>query len=296
MNHILLQCIPEYDRILYCSTRVDNWHRSWIVFKYFILYDDELRNMVSGGFTPWLLEGNSAFSFSFPWCNLFRPVAEMPLDSMIDEWNSMFEKWVEVTLLSPYFEVFRTMSMGLGVRSKGPIPLYALADQIPGFAHSVEGMETFETLHQLHHISLIRLTDAEGQPFNGFLYGPLSLVNSELGSRLQFSNINPRGGISYWNFLYSWGIRNVIVEDGIEMMVPFSTLSLNPSDNDDDDDANFQSVPEISVLEHQGVDINSNLKFVMFRRVIIESLTMRDWMNRNFIAGQEVFVDYDFML
>ena len=43
MNHILLQSIPEYDRVIYCSTRFDNWHRSWIVFKYLILYDDDLR-------------------------------------------------------------------------------------------------------------------------------------------------------------------------------------------------------------------------------------------------------------
>ena len=293
MNHILLQCIPEYDRVLYCSTRVDNWHRSWIVFKYFILYDDDLRNMVSGGFMPWLLEGNSAFTFSFPWCNLFHPVAEMSLDLMIDEWNSMFQKWVEMTLLSPFFEVFRTVNMGLGIRCKDPTPLYDLADQIPGFVHLVERAETFQDLQMMHHISLIRLTDAEGLPFNGVLYGPLSLVNSDPGSTMQFSNLHPTGGISYWNFLYSWGTRNVIVEDGIEMIIPFSNLSINPSDEGIDD---FQAIPEFSVLEEQGLDINSTLKFVMFRRVMIETLTKADWVNRNFNAGQEVLINYDFNL
>jgi len=291
MNQTLLQCIPEYDRILYCSTNVDNWHRSWIVFKYFILYDDDLRHMVSGGFTPWLLAGSSAFSFSFPWCSMFRPVAEMSLDSMIDEWNSMFQKWVDITLLSPFFEVFRTTNCGLGIRSKQRLPLYALADQVPGFVHSVEMVETFANLQLLHHISLIRLPDSEGRPYDGVLYGPLSLINSERGSRLQFSNLHPSGGILYWNFLYTWGIRNFFVEDGIEMMVPFSTLALSPSD-----DVEFQPLAEFSVIEDEATDTNSTLKFAMIRRVIIECLTIEDWRNVSFAAGDEIFIDYDFIL
>ena len=76
------------------------------------------------------------------------------------------------------------------------------------------------------------------------------------------------------------------------MMVPFSTLALSPSD----DDVEFQPLAEFSVIEDEATDTNSTLKFAMIRRVIIECLTIEDWRNVSFAAGDEIFIDYDFIL
>ena len=65
---------------------------------------------------------------------------------------------------------------------------------------------------------------------------------------------------------YSLGEFNFFVEDGIEMMAPFSTLAQSPSD----DDVEFQPLAEFSVIEDEGTDTNSTRKFAMIRRVIIE--------------------------
>lgn len=147
--------------------------------------------------------------------------------------------------------------------------------------------EVFQLLQNLHHISLVRLTDSDGRPFNGFL-------NSSCGSLLQFSNLHPvAGGVLYWTFRFCWGMRSVIVyeDEGIEMISPYNCLSIQIADLD----AEFQAFKEFAVIQDEGIHTLRTLKCLMYRRLIMDCLTIGDWMNLTFIHQEEILVNYDYI-
>ena len=60
-------------------------------------------------------------------------------------WKKLFPMWITCTLRSPYFEVFRTRSMGLGLRSLVSTSLTNMSSEIPVFLDFISEEEEVRT-------------------------------------------------------------------------------------------------------------------------------------------------------
>ena len=120
-------------RIIYRRRKTSNALRAWIIFYERILINDNVRFAVqNNGYKPWDLDyPTSAYKFRLPW-NQYGSEG-IPIEFAKTLWKKLFPMWVHHTLHSPSFEVFRTLNMGLGLRSKIHSSLAAMACEIHGF-------------------------------------------------------------------------------------------------------------------------------------------------------------------
>lgn len=283
MDSTLIQMIPESDQFLYKSSHVKNWHRSWIVFKTFVLYDREMRLRVISGFKPWRsFSSLNAFSFTLPWCAINH--GEMDIELLEDEWKLMLDKWVEISLQNPYFEIFDTEYIGLGLRTRDHYHLYELVNEISGFVHIVDKVSTFTALLNLKHVSLVQLVDRDGIRVDGVAYGPIDLINSGTVPRLQFTNFHSSGFDLKWMASIQWGTE-IYREAGMEITSPFVIFNMEFAE------LGLEAIDETRIdlwLDHK-------LKMAMIPRLSIGALSQADADNIQYRAMQEILVDYDFM-
>ena len=106
-------------RIIYRRRKTSNALRAWIIFYERILINDNVRLAVqNNGYEPWELDyPTSAYKFRLPW-NQYGSEGIIPIEFAKILWKKLFPMWAHHTLHSPSFEVFRTPTMGLGLRSK----------------------------------------------------------------------------------------------------------------------------------------------------------------------------------
>ena len=115
-------------------------------------------------------EEDPFFRFRFPY-NKYG-VGAIPIEFAQVHWLRLFPMWVRITLHSPFFEVFRTPTMGLGLRARFWTSLRYLAPEISGFLDYIseeeeEHQQLFTSLQLVDHPSLYYLV-----PRNAVLYGP----------------------------------------------------------------------------------------------------------------------------
>ena len=105
-----LQSLSNTNRIIYLRINSSNLLRSWIIFYSFCLKNEAIRYRVQRfDYTP---VDARAFKFRHPY-NVYG-LEGIPIAHARALWKKL-----RCTLHSPYFEVFRTPSMGLGLRSHG---------------------------------------------------------------------------------------------------------------------------------------------------------------------------------
>ena len=104
--------------------------------------------------------------------------------------------WAACTLHFPYFEVFRTLYMGLGLRSLVNTSFLNMSSEIHGFLDFIseaeeEQTQVFASLTIQYHPSLYwGVTEENGIQNNAILFGPLSLCNSN--EWVVGGNLNPQ--------------------------------------------------------------------------------------------------------
>ena len=106
--------------------------------------------------------------------------------------------WAACTLHFPYFEVFRTLYMGLGLRSLVNTSFLNMSSEIHGVLDFIseaeeEQTQVFASLTIQYHPSLYwGVTEENGIQNNAILFGPLSLCNSNewIGGNLNPQVIN----------------------------------------------------------------------------------------------------------
>ena len=244
-NEGFLDSLPYTYRIIYLRINTGMLLPSWIVFQYFCLNVEGIRFLVQAhDYEPF--EGR-AFRFRVPYNQL--GLGEIPEAFGRLLWKNLFPMWASCTLHHPYFEVFRTPSMGLGLRSLVDTTFLNMASEVHGFLDFITDAEEAQTLvfHQLalaNHPSLYwGLTEEHGIQ-NAILFGPLSLCNSNewIGGNLnpqiiQFVNFHPNGIESHWRLTYSWGIERALdfvgTDDQMEIQFPYHCVDFQPVDVED---------------------------------------------------------------
>ena len=192
-------------RIIYRRRKTSNALRAWIVFYERILINDNVRIAVqNNGYKSWELDyPTSAYKFRLPW-NQYGSEG-IPIEFAKTLWKKLLPMWVHHTLHSPSFEVFRTLNMGLGLRSKIHSSLAAMACKVHGFLEFISEEEEAKTgvfcvLTESKHSSLFWGSNADLLLQNAILYGPLlSLCNSNEFTR----DIRNPHKIQFFNFHYN---------------------------------------------------------------------------------------------
>ena len=106
-----LNLISLPNRIIYRRRKTKNIHRAWILIYEHVMLNDALRLAVQNdGIKFW--EDDPFFRFRYP-VNKYG-CGGIPLEFAEVHWLKLFPMWVRLTLHSPWFEVFRTPTMGLG--------------------------------------------------------------------------------------------------------------------------------------------------------------------------------------
>ena len=242
-----------------------------------------MRAKVTAGFKPWqIFNSQNAFSFTLPWCTLNQ--GEMETKHLEEEWILMFDKWVELSLLHPFIEVFRTDSMGLGLRTREQLHLCSLANEIPGFFHVVEKKSTFRSLVDARHISLAQVVDQDGLKIDGVVYGPIDLINSGKAPRVQFTNFHPSGVELYWISSFHWGTETYRLDD-MEITSSYCSIDMDYADLEG------EFFPETRI--ELAADLN--IKIAMIPRLTIEAFSWLEWENYIYEAAQEILVDYEYV-
>ena len=174
-----LQSLSNTNRIIYLRINSSNLLRSWIIFYSFCLKNEAIRYRVQRfDYTPF---DARAFKFRHPY-NVYG-LEGIPIAHARAVWKKMFEMWARCTLHSPYFEVFRTPSMGLGLRSLVNTSLMTMSSEVHGFLDYISEAEEEETkvfhlLASSNHPSLFWGHTEQNGDQNAILFGPLSLCNS----------------------------------------------------------------------------------------------------------------------
>ena len=209
------EILPLFARIIYRRVRTKLDHRSWIVILYCGFVDPIIRSLLKDGWRPWSEVGDNIFKFTLPWCGYSR--GDLNLNDAQLLWPKLMDQWVRVTLRSGIFEVFNTMNhSGLGIRATQQCLYNQMVRSLDGHLDIITEDEenvahTFGRLREVDHNSLYVSVDEGGFEINGILWGPLSLVNSDVNFfnyRTQFVNQDRRGLDLRWMCWYYFGFEH----------------------------------------------------------------------------------------
>ena len=204
--------MEDYERCLIGTLYVSKFYKSWLIFYKLGLCNTDVRNKLKYEyFCPW----NSADGENWNYLSIYGNCQAGDCSSIEEserELFSMFDYWKKATLLADEFEVFDTLSMGLGVRVTEqasqsavffrPLSLHALHGFLEVIPESL-----FDQLRTIGHQSLYKTYDRSSRKWVfSILFGPLSLVNSKPDNSIGFSGLDTQLRTLIWRVTYSFGM------------------------------------------------------------------------------------------
>ena len=280
------------------SPLITNFLKTWIIFKCYALDNYLMRTQILCGFRPWRNPDFEEFSFQYhvlpDWLVPAPAGGKFSVDAQEEEWKCFFDRWNKETLFNSNFEVFNTTAMGLGIMAKKDVTLDDMADRVDGFLEFVSE-EFFAELTIHRYKSLYRYVDGNGIINCCILFGPLSLVNSNVTIPVGFYNTDDAGVELGWQVHFtSHLIEETEVDyendnDEIYISHRLNRVSYNPLA---DGEEGFVAATQYDVNEYAvGAPLD---KFSMFYRVSFRctnyGLTM------HYVVGEEVLINYAFMV
>lgn len=287
------------DRLMVLSPDVTNLCKSWIVFRTFGLCDGLVRARILTGFKPWRLDQFNCFSFN-PQFNFYDVDSALSHDEQKEQWMCFMDRWCEVTLFSPHFDVVDTAAMGLGIVVKHGISVSELAEELHGVLEFVE-LTFFRQLQLLRYNSLYRYQDEDHNMLYCVLFGPLSLVNSNQAAGIGFYNVDVAGLDLSWEMVYQSHtfLETFYGEHGDEVMSIsqryrsfnyHSIVILDDADLPVDDAANHNNQLFLGDAAATGMGSSPVQTSCLFKRVSFFYHGLDE--EKVYVPGEEVFISY----
>ena len=287
--------LPMFARILYRRIKTQLDHRSWIVILYCGFANPIIRALLRDGWRPWAELGDNEFKFTLPWCGYGIGSLEILQAQFL--WPQLMDHWVKVTLKRGIFEVFNTVNLsGLGIRATGQCLYYQMARSLDGHLDIITEDEeaashTFGRLRAIGHNSFYIGHDEDGFGINGILWGPLSLVNSDVNfydNRTQFVNQDRRGLDLRWRAWYHYGFEHFL-EDGMQISSMHHSYDCDPFDSDEEDFPDYHDHEE----KYNNALDTGTISYFYPPRVMMQTCRGEQHGHHNgYVAQQEVFVSY----
>jgi hypothetical protein len=203
----------DYEYGLLNTFSVSKFYKSWLIFYRCGLIDVEVRGKIKfEGYMPWNNVDPGNWNY-YPWF-----INQVGDNNNVEEGKRelrgmFFLYWKRSTLWAEEFEVFDTLSMGLGIRAKitseesllffRPLSLHALH----GFLEVVP-QSLFEELRRIGHNSLYKFYERSLRKWVfAILFGPLSLVNSRECNGIGFCGKDTELRTLVWELTFSWGLQ-----------------------------------------------------------------------------------------
>lgn len=284
------------------DTTVTSYCKSWILFAWFGLENDEMLARMKSGYRPWRdLHNNPQYSINFLLDG--EPIRSPDVEDE-REWVGMFDLWWTVTLRNSNFSVVKTLSMGLGIITEGVQFDFSLSMSLGGFLEFITDHAVLEGLQHLGYNSLYSYTDNENNIINCVLFGPLSLVNCDGKSYLGLCNFaDDTGKELKWLMSYECGFEDFeetvlfagedgqVMEEEIEGY-EFTCTHTYTRMEDDMDEEDFPATQEYKVRD--GLNRSRKIKTKVFGRVMFRH-RLTNGVSR-WEHEQEVFINYGYAL
>ena len=293
----------DYENGLLNTFSVSKFYKSWLIFYRCGLVDVEVRGKIKfEGYMPWNNVDPGNWNY-YPWF-----INQIGDNNNVEEGKrellGMFLYWKRSTLWAEEFEVFDTLSMGLGIRAKitsesllffRPLSLHALH----GFLEVVP-QSLFEELRRIGHNSLYKFYERSSRKWVfAILFGPLSLVNSqEERNGIGFCGKDTELRTLVWELTFSWGL---LFCDKSGLVSEVESFQCRYYDSDAEDVMTEEIVPPRlkygTVMRVDSADGNSiaRKQRSYVYRVVMRHKKPEEEVNIAYFNDEEVFIDYDFL-
>lgn len=283
------------ERLVVTSQDVSNLCKSWIVFRAFGLCDGFVRARILTGFKPWrIVDQFNCFSFN-PQFITANDGQSLSLTERKEQWLCFMDRWCEITLFSPEFEIVDTATMGLGIVARHGISVSALAEKLHGFLEFVS-IVPFRRLQKNRYNSLYQYRDEDDNLLHCVLFGPLSLVNSNLASSVAFYNADAAGSDLCWQVRYeSHTVEEAFYDEQGHAMIAyhryrnFTIAPIAIAVGNEEEDFPVEE-PHHGIAVVIGMDALPVLKYSLFYRVSFFYHGIG--VEKVYVAGEEVFISY----
>jgi hypothetical protein len=294
----------DYETALLNTYSVSKFYKSWIIFYRCGLVDVDVRRKIKfEGYMPWNNVDSGNWNY-FP--SVVNQIGEnRNLEEGKRELNGMFMYWKRSTLLAEEFEVYDTSCMGLGVRvtrsssDSEPFVFFRVLSlhALHGFLEIIP-QSLFEELRIRGHNSLYKFYHRSSRKWIfAILFGPLSLVNSQVTNSIGFCSKDTQLRTLVWELTFSWGL---LFCDKSGQVSEVESFQCRYYDSDEDDSITEDCIPSrlkygtvIRLDSTEGNSIARKRSYVM--RVVMRHRNPEDEVNIRYSNFEEVFIDYDFV-